>query len=761
MKAARINFYSRIILCAAYLIASINLTAATTMTKSSEEKNRIETLRREISEHDERYYRRAEPIISDYEYDKLKAELAKLEAAFPQYASQNSPTQKVGDDRTGSFEKYRHRVPMQSLDNTYGEGDFLEFCRRVSKDVAPVGPDFVVEPKIDGISVSYTYENGKLVRATTRGNGEEGDDISRHAFNIAGVPAELKSVPGKPFPRIIEIRGEIFMRIAEFLRINAEREKAGLEAFANPRNLTAGTVKSQNAQESVSRKLDTFVYGIGFCEPESAFASLEGLREHLSAWGLPVTGFFEHARNGEEAFAAIRRLGELRKQFDYPTDGAVVKINRIALQRDLGGTAKAPRWAIAFKYAPEQAETTLRAITLQVGRTGKITPVAELDPVEVAGTTVSRATLHNEDEISAKDLRVGDRVIIEKAGEIIPQVVRAVLEKRPAGTLKFSFAEAVKAAGLDGERPERLIDPKRPEKGTERIAAWYVREKDSPNLRVRKLLYFAGKTCMDIPNLGESVAAQLVENGLVKIPADLYKLTESDLLKLEKFQKKSARNLLDGIEASRSRELFRLINGLGIPNVGETTARDLAKNFKTLDALMEADVSALTMIYGIGEVVAQSVCDFFKTPDNRVHCEALKAVGVNTREFETEALNLSDDNPFAGKVFVLTGTLPTLKRADAKARIERLGGKVTDSVSAKTSVVLAGAEAGSKLEKAKKLNIAIIDEAEFFEWEKRALKNPEAELPAAEASTLSGTPAISAGTPTKKDASPAEQLELF
>lgn len=757
MKTAHVIFSLGLIIGAAYLINS------TAMLPTPEEKTRIETLRKEIAEHDERYYRHAAPTISDYEYDKLKAELERLEAAFPQYASADSPTQKVGDDRTDGFEKYRHRVPMQSLANTYNEGDFMEFCRRIGKDAGSENLAYVIEPKIDGISVSYTYEDGVLVRATTRGKGEEGDDISRHAGNFAGLPAKLKAIPGKPFPRIIEIRGEIFMRNAEFLRINAEREKLGLETFANPRNLTAGTVKSQNPRETVSRKLDTIVYGIGYCEPETAFETLEELRETLAGWGLAVTNFFERAESGEAAFAAVQKLGELRKQFDYPTDGAVVKINAIAVQRALGETAKAPRWAIAFKYAPEQAETTLRAITLQVGRTGKITPVAELDPVEVAGTTVSRATLHNEDEIAAKDLRVGDRVIIEKAGEIIPQVVRALIEKRPEGTPKFSFAEAVKAAGLDGERPERLIDPKHPEKGTERIAAWYVREKDSPSLRTRKLLYFAGKTCMDIPNLGEAVAAQLVEKNLVRVPADLYRLTKADLLGLEKFKEKSAQNLLDGIEKSRSRELSRLVNGLGIPNVGETTARDLARHFKTLDALMEADAESLAAIYGIGEVVAQSVCDFFKAPENREHCEALKAVGVNTQEHESAVLGLSADNPFAGKTFVLTGTLPTLKRADAKARIERLGGKVTDSVSAKTSVVLAGEEAGSKLEKAKKLNIAVINEAEFLAWEERALSGAEtAEKPdQAEATPAVPEPA-ERGTDTGKITSGgAEQLELF
>lgn len=750
---------SAVIVSVVLLCAGAFSNFAKTMPDIPPEKLRIEALRREIAEHDERYYRHADPIISDFEYDKLKSELKALEAAFPQYVSTDSPTQKVGDDRTGAFEKYRHRVPMQSLDNTYSEGEFVEFCNRIAREIPAEKIDFIIEPKIDGISVSYTYENGKLVRAVTRGNGEEGDDISRHAANISGVPAVLKTLSGGvPVPALIEIRGEIFMRNAEFARINAEREKAGLELFANPRNLTAGTVKAQNPQETILRRLNTFVYGIGFCEPQSSFSTLCELRAALKLWGFAVPNFFESASDGEGAFAAVSELGELRREFDYPTDGAVVKINRLDVQRELGEKVNAPRWAIAFKYAPEQAETTLRAITLQIGRTGKITPVAELEPVEVAGTTVSRATLHNEDEIAAKDLRVGDRVIIEKAGEIIPQVVRAVVEKRPAGIPKFSFTEAVRAAGLDAERPVRLIDPKRPEKGTEQIAAWYLREKDTPELRTRKLLYFAGKTCMDIPNLGESVAAQLVERGLVCVPADLYKLTKNELLGLENFKDKSAQNLLSGIELSRSRGLARLINGLGIPNIGEATARDLARHFKTLDALMEADAEALNAIHGIGDVVAQSVCDFFKTPENRAHCEALKAAGLKVVEEESVLPKLSGDNPFAGKTFVLTGTLPTLKRADVKTRIERLGGNVTDSVSAKTSVVLAGESAGSKLEKAQKLGIMIIDEITFLEWEACAFGGKKAdELLPKEVVPESLKPSRELTPPPSEP----EQLELF
>lgn len=517
------------------------------------------------------------------------------------------------------------------------------------------------------------------------------------------------------------------MRTEEFLRINAQREADGLDTFANPRNLTAGTIKSQDPKESVRRKLDTFVYGLGACEPAETFATLSELRETLRAWGFPTTEFCGDVLGGDAALEKIRELGELRKSYAFPTDGAVIKLNSFALQRELGEKSNAPRWAIAFKYAPEQAETTLRAITLQIGRTGKITPVAELDPVEVAGTTVSRATLHNEDEILRKDLRVGDRVIIEKAGEIIPQVVRALPEKRNDDSVPFSFEAELKKRGIDAERPLRLIDPAKPEKGSERAVAWYVKESDTPELRKRRLIYFAGKTCMDIPNLGEAVAAQLIEKELVRYPADLYALTFEQLLTLEKFKEKSAQNLLDGIAASRSREFWRLINGLGIPNIGETTAKDLAKKFRSLDTLMAATKEELEAIDGIGEVVAASISEFFLNPQNREHCAALIAAGVNSQAETHNAQSDAASRVFEGKTFVLTGTLPTLKRDEAKKLIEDRGGKVSGSVSKKTSVVLAGEEAGSKLDKARELGIEIIDEAEFL---KRLGRDTDAPVPA-------------------------------
>ena len=708
----RFSFYG--IIVSFYL-----LSAFISMSTPISPEQRIFQLRKEIAEHDERYYRDAAPIISDFEYDLLKSELKALESSHPELSQENSPTKIVGDDRSRGFEKFPHRVPMQSLDNTYTEAEFSDFCGRVAKEVPAEKMYFLVEPKIDGISVSYTYENGKFVRALTRGNGVEGDDISRHVFNIIGVPEELKPIEGKPFPKIVEIRGEIYMRNDEFLRINAEREAEGLELFANPRNLTAGTIKSQNPEESSRRRLNTFVYGLGACEPAGTFASLSELREMLRAWGFPLTDFCGNVLGEEAATKKIRELEKLRKTYPFPTDGAVIKLDSIAQQRKLGEKSNAPRWAIAFKYAPEQAETTLRAITLQIGRTGKITPVAELEPVEVAGTTVSRATLHNEDEIARKDLRVGDRVIVEKAGEIIPQVVRFVLEKRNPDAEVFSFESELKKLGIEAERPWRLIDPTRPEKGRERAVAWYVKESDTPELRIRRLIYFAGKTCMDIPNLGESVATQLVERELVKTPADLYLLTLEQVLTLDKFKEKSANNLIDGIAASRSRELWRLINGLGIPGIGEENAKTLAKKFKTLTALKNATEEQLkeALLKGEGNkvsVMVSHVAAFFEKEKNRALCDAFISAGVNPEVSDTGINHSSEEQIFEGKVFVLTGTLPTLKREEAKKMIEARGGKVSGSVSKKTDYVLAGDEAGSKLEKARSLGVTIIDEAEFL-----------------------------------------------
>lgn len=705
---------------------------------------RIAQLREEIAYHNELYYRNAAPEISDFEYDLLKAELAALEEAHPEFAAENSPTQTVGDDRSDAFAKYTHRVPMQSLDNTYEEKGFERFWEKIEKEEPGLSTEeieMLVEPKIDGLSVSYTYENGKFVRAATRGNGVEGDDISRHVPNIAGVPAALRPIPGKTFPRLIEIRGEIYMKNAEFRRINAQREHDGLEPFANPRNLAAGTIKSQNPAETRNRRLDTFVYGIGACEPDNAFSSLSELRETLHAWGFPLTDYCGKVVGWNAALEEIRKFGELRKSLDYPTDGAVVKIDSFALQGILGENSAAPRWSVAFKYAPEEAETTLLCITLQLGRTGVITPVAELEPVMISGTRVSRAMLNNEAFIEKLDLRVGDRVIVTKGGEIIPKIIRVVPEKRPVWAEPYSFEKALKSLGIEAVREEKIrpVSKKDPTRGMKKTVVWTVKDKSMPEVRALRLAYFASKHCMNIPLFSKGIATKLIESGLVNNPADIYSLTPLALEMRAGIKGKTQTALLSGIEKSRSRELWRLINAIGIPGVGVEEAKKLEQRFGSLDNLRTATD------------VPEDIHNFFLDPENIEFCDALVAAGVNTTA--AGPANVSSEKVFEGKVFAFTGAL-SMKRDDAKEIVTRNGGKVLPSVSKKIDTLVVGKDAGSKLEKARTLGIEIIDEAEFL---RRA--GISAENSAAEA----GVPAdldVPAETPARTE-TPAENDELF
>ncbi len=510
----------------------------------------IRALRNEIEKHDELYYRQANPEISDREYDQLKHDLEGLEAAHPDLVSDDSPTKRVGDDLVEGFESYTHRLPMLSLDNTYSKDEFFAFVERIERGLEVSSVDFVVEPKIDGVAVSITYENGKLVRAVTRGNGTEGDDITANALFIKELPRELR---GSDLPDVIEIREEIYMRNDEFDRINAERSAAGLEEFKNPRNLAAGTVKMLDRNEVARRKLNIVLYGLGFCQPEIVSSQSE-FSHTLTHWGFPVGERIWKTRGAEEAWQAIEELDSLRDQFPYPTDGAVVKTDRLDQQDQLGRTSKAPRWAIAFKFAAEQAETLLEGITLQVGRTGVLTPVAELRPTQLAGTTVSRATLHNQEEMQRKDVRIGDSVIVEKAGEIIPAVIRVVLEKRPRDSVPFVFPESCPECGtptckLEGEVALRCLNI------------------ECPAQVKGRLQHFASRQCMDIEGLGEAVVEQLVERSLVSNLSDIFRLSYDQIVALEKFAEKSAQNLLGAIEQSKTKELWRLIHGLGIPKL--------------------------------------------------------------------------------------------------------------------------------------------------------------------------------------------------
>lgn len=664
------------------------------MAKTADEK-RIESLRVEIARFDELYYREAQPEVSDSEYDELKSELEGLEKQYPELSSADSPTNTVGDDTRDGFESYQHRLPMKSLDNTYSKDEFFAFVERVEKGLELEGIAFVVEPKIDGVAVSVTYEDGKLVRAVTRGNGTEGDDITANVLFIEELPRELK---GKNLPETIEIRGEIYMRNDEFDRINAERNAAGLEEFANPRNLAAGTVKMLDRDEVAKRSLNVILYGLGFCEPQIVAAQSE-FHARLAEWGFPVGERFWKISGADEAWAGIEELDSIREALPYPTDGAVIKTDSLEHQDLLGATSKAPRWAIAFKFAAEQSETILEDITIQVGRTGVLTPVAELKPTKLAGTTVSRATLHNQEEMERKDVRVGDSVIVEKAGEIIPAVVRVLIEKRPENSLPFVFPSACPSCEaptqkLEGEVALRCVNPECP-------------------AQVRgRLEHFASRQCMDIEGLGEAVVDQLVERSLVSTLSDVYRLTFEQLLELEKFAEKSARNLVDAIDWSKRVDLWRLLHGLGIPQVGVSAAKDLAKAFGGMAELRSADLERLIEIDGIGEKTAQGIVTFFENPKNASNLDELYGLGMDPVAPEVPS---GAEAIFDGMTFVITGTLPTMKRDEAKTLIESKGGKVAGSVSKKTTYLLAGESAGSKITKAEKLGVEVLSEADLLE----------------------------------------------
>jgi DNA ligase (NAD+) len=670
---------------------------------------RISELRAEVTRHDELYYRKAAAEISDAEYDRLKRKLADLEARFPEAAKAagaDSPTGRVGDDRAEGFQTYRHRLAMQSLDNTYSEAELREFHARLARLLGREELAYVVEPKIDGLAVSVTYEQGKLVRAVTRGNGTEGDDVTANARTIHSLPRELKKAKGAPWPALVEIRGEVYLPLAEFQRINQGREEGGLEAFANPRSLAAGTLKLLDAREVASRRLEIVLYGIGACEPVAAAGETQaGYSQHLRAWGLPTVEKSWAARGIDEVWAAVQELGRLRDKFAYATDGAVVKLDSFALQREAGSTSKAPRWAMAYKFEAERVETKLLAITVQVGRTGVLTPVAELEPVLLAGTTVARATLHNRDEIARKDIRVGDTVSIEKAGEVIPAVIAVNLEKRPPKCVSYEFPEKCPACGTSVVQQEGEVALRCP-------------NYQCPVQVRRRVRHFASKACVDIDGLGEAMVDQLAEKGWVKSAADIYRLKRADLLTLGKDVEKSTDNLLAAIERSKGTELWRFVHGLGIPHVGAAAAKDLATRFGGLEALAAARLEDFlgekkaSLIAGIGETMAEAIVTHFNQPRNRTLVAELIELGVNPPVPAARAG--AAGGVFTGKTFVLTGTLPTLTREEATAQIEGAGGKVSGSVSKKTSYVLAGADPGSKLDKARTLEVPVLDEAEFL-----------------------------------------------
>lgn len=651
---------------------------------------RIEELRALVAHHNRLYYEEAAPEIPDREFDRLLRELADLEEAHPEFADPSSPTRRVGGRPLEEFRPARHIVPMQSLDNTYSAAELREFIARVQRLAEGRRISFTVEPKVDGVAISLLYEDGHLVRAATRGDGTTGDDVTGNVLTIAGIPRHLRG----SHPERVEIRGEIHMPKEVFAELNAQRDEEGLPAFANPRNAAAGSIKQLDPAVTAKRKLAGVFYGTGAWEGDTPASGSEIIRR-IADWGLPVPELILDTGDADAVMAAIEKLGAARHGFAYETDGAVVKLDGIALRREFGSTAKAPRWAIAYKYEPERAETRLRDITVQVGRTGTLTPVAELDPVTVSGSTIARATLHNDEEIARKDIRIGDTVVVEKAGEVIPAVVEVRKDARDGSEKVFHMPDRCPSCGAPVHKEG---------------VAWKCASASCPAQVRRRIRHFASRQAMDIEGLGESLVDQLVDAGLVNRLPDIYSLEQGQVAALERMGEKSAANLMDAIGESRSRPLWRLLNGLGIPHVGVTSARDLAARFHTLDRLRGAGMPTLLAIHSIGGVMAAAIHEWFANPGNMELVEALRAAGLNFGESDTPAPETGDH--LAGTTWVLTGTL-SVSREEASDTIRRLGGKVVGSVSKKTTHVLAGEEAGSKLAKARELGIRVLDEEAF------------------------------------------------
>jgi DNA ligase (NAD+) len=657
---------------------------------------RVRELRATIEHHRRKYYVDDQPELSDAEYDALERELAALEKAHPELATPDSPTVTVGGEAAASFVSVRHRSPLLSLDNAYSEEDLRAWEERLTRAVGGGVNRYVVEPKIDGLSIALWYVDGALDRAVTRGDGIVGEDVTANVRTIGTIPGTL----ARPV-RFLEARGELFMPLASFRALNDARQQAGEPPLANPRNAASGSVRLLDAKLTAARKLDAFFYVLAEIEGEDAPATHEGGLRRLAELGLRVNPLNEACGSLEDVLGRIDAIRGLRDGLDYQIDGAVVKVDGFDVQRRAGSTSKFPRWAIAYKYPPEQACTRVRAIVVQVGRTGALTPVAELDPVVLAGTTVSRATLHNEDEVARKDVRVGDTVVIEKAGEIIPQVMRVVIEARPADSAPFVMPSVCPACGSAAVRDEGEV-------------ASRCTGAACPAKRREAMLHYASRPGMDIQGLGDALVDQLLAKDLVRDFADIYRLDVAALADLARMGPKSAENLVAEIEASKSRPLHRLLYALGIRHVGERAARVLASSFGSIDALIGADPDRLERTPEIGPKTAAAVVTFFGQPLNRELVARLAGAGVRTIAAPGEiAAPPPADSPFSGKTVVLTGSLPDMSRDDAKARIEACGGRVSGSVSKKTDFVVAGDDAGSKLGKARELGVRVVSPEEF------------------------------------------------
>lgn len=655
-----------------------------------------EKLRREIRHNEYLYYVLDAPEITDAEYDRMMVRLRELEARYPDSIPADSPTQRVGGRASSQFTEVRHLEPLLSLGNVFSAEELSAFDERVRSGL-PAGSkvEYVMEPKIDGLACSLIYENGKLVRAATRGDGVVGENVTANVRTIRSIPLTLKVPEGEAVPELLDVRGEVYMPRQAFMRLNEQRAERGESEFANPRNAAAGSLRQLDPQVTASRSLSFFAYylvGEGAQPKHSESLAL------LARYGFKVSENYKVVENIDEAIKYIGDFNELRQGLSYDTDGAVIKVNDVYQQRILGATGKDPRWATAYKYPPEQAETTLEDIDWRVGRTGVLTPTAVLTPVKLSGSVISRATLHNEDFIRAKDIRIGDRVIINKAGEIIPEVLRVVVEKRTGDEKEVEIPSVCPECGWRVER-----------QGEE--AAIRCTNPHCPALGREGLIHFVSRDAMNIDGCGPSVINALLDAGLVRDAADLYSLRKEDLLKLERMGEKSADNLLAALAESKKNELDKLLFALGIRHVGAKVARILATEFGSMEKLQQAQPEELAQIRDIGDKIAESAVTWLNVPANIDLVERLAAAGL-TMTFTPPASQ--EDNPFFGKTLVFTGTMPTLGRAEAKTMAQDVGAKVSGSVSKKTDYVIAGAEAGSKLEKAQQLGVTVIDEAEFL-----------------------------------------------
>jgi len=658
--------------------------------------SRAQELREQLHYHNYRYYVLDDPVLADAEYDRLLKELEKLEEQYPGLVTPDSPTQRVGAPPLEKFATVPHGQPMLSLEDAFSEVEALEFDARIKRFLRAGGDfDYVVEPKMDGCAVELVYEQGRLTVGSTRGDGVRGENVTQNLKTIHTIPLNVLERE-EPAPELLEIRGEVYMDLEEFRKFNEERLAQGEPAFANPRNAAAGSLRQLDPQITGTRPLKIYCYGIGEVRGRN-FVSHWEILQTLKKWGFRINPLIEKVQGIGAAVDYHHRIEHQRHGLPYEIDGVVIKVDSLALQERLGAKTRSPRWALAYKFAPTQATTRVLEIRVNVGRTGAITPMAVMEPVEVGGVTVSRATLHNEDEVARKDVRVGDTVLVQRAGDVIPEVVKVIIEERPADAKPFEMPKICPLCDTplvrpEGEKVTRCPNP------------------DCFGALTRGIMHFAGKSAMDIDGLGEKIILQLVNAGLVKDVSDLYSLTEDDLIPLERFAEKSAQNIINAIQASKFPPFWRLINALGIRYVGEATAQILAQHFPNLEALMAAPKEELLHVEGVGAQVAASIREFCDHPRNRELIGKLRAAGVREKAPEPRA-----GGPLAGKTFVFTGGLDHFSREEAKALVTARGGKVSSSVSAKTDYVVAGTDPGSKHAKARELGVTILTEGEFDE----------------------------------------------